>query len=304
MAGEAAASAASAPVDAPGEGVEATQDTPAETKEPRAQGGEPAEKKPAPKPPPRKAWRVGEREVTDPDELYAIAEQNRVERKLVEETAQESKRNREFLRLLKEDPRAVLSDPSIGHDLKKLAIDWLKEQIEEEGLSPEQKRIKELERSLKQREEQEKTAKQKAEAEAQEKADNDAREYLVKVITDAMAEVKLPKTDAIDKQRAQLMLKQTALGLDLPPAAIARLVEREVMEEHASIYDEMDGAEVLRRFPKLADKVRKAHLESLKIAPATAPVEGGQEAHRLRSVKEEPFDFRKAQREIMQNLKR
>ena len=65
-----------------------------------------------------------------------------------QEAAMTRKQAEALIELLKTDPRKILSHPDLGIDVKALAHQIINEELEEMAKSPEQKRLEEMEKSL------------------------------------------------------------------------------------------------------------------------------------------------------------
>ena len=122
------------------------------------------------------------------------------------EGANYRKQAEQLVDALQKNPLSILKNPALGIDIKQLAEMILNEQLEEAALSPEQKRIKELESAIAEREAKEKeemTRKEKEEQErltreqfqkiesemisALDKSDLSASPYTVRRVSDIMA---------------------------------------------------------------------------------------------------------------------
>lgn len=88
-------------------------------------------------------------DLSNDDELRKHLQMSKVAQKRMSEKAQLEKEIREFVDLLKKDPRRVLTDPSIGVDLKQLAASIIEEEINQAKKSPEQIEKEKIEAELK-----------------------------------------------------------------------------------------------------------------------------------------------------------
>src|SRR5690606_1378668 len=70
-----------------------------------------------------------------------------------QEAAMTRKQAEQLVTLLRENPLAVLKHPELGLDVKALATQILNQELDEMQKSPEQKKLEEMERQLKDREE-------------------------------------------------------------------------------------------------------------------------------------------------------
>ena len=105
----------------------------------------------------------GEELEVDEEELLRGYQTKKAADKRFQEGAMARKQAEEFVRLLKEDPFKVLSNPQIGHDVRQLAEEFLASQLEEEMLSDEERERREMKRKLQEYEESEKKKKQEQE---------------------------------------------------------------------------------------------------------------------------------------------
>lgn len=131
---------------------------------------------------------------------------------------------------LKKDPWKVLSNPALGHDVRKLAEEYVWQKIEEQRMTPEQREAMSAKTELaemKAQQEQEKQEQQKREMES---LIAQRRQYWEKTIAEAIDAEKLPKTSYVvrrfaDYIRAASRQRQPA---DMP--AIASQVKQELVE--------------------------------------------------------------------------
>jgi hypothetical protein len=240
---------------------------------------------PAATPPPEpKRWKVGDREVTDPDELYAIAAQREVDRRAYEEALSARE---ELARLKRQGARGLLTP----EERRQLAIEEarrFKQEQEEAALPPEQRallqqarRAQELEQRLKEREEAEANQKQEA-------ARQVARQEAVAEVKAAMAATGLPESNGLARRVAYRMALNAKSGLRYPPEVVARQVKQEWLSEQKEAYSAMkpedilsnvdvlfdklealDDEALLKRLPKLSERLRRLNLQALGAAPAT-----------------------------------
>lgn len=220
----------------------------------------------------------------------------KVSQKRMQEAAEIKKNNealeselKDFLLALKEDPRAILTDPRLGIDLKKLATEEMNRQIEEEAKSPEQK---EKERLEKEREELALKVKEMEEAKAraeQEKLENElAREYENGVI-ESIQENGLQQDPRVIKRYADAMKAGLKFGIQLTPQEIGPIIKKQLFEE-AKFYVNQLGDEELDDFigKDRMSRVRKSMISRLrkKMPPKNTVDTGNKE---LEQAKADPF---------------
>jgi len=237
-----------------------------------------APEKPASKPPPPKTYRVKslgqEREIAaekvealaaelgvDPEVLLRGAGMFRAGQERARQAAEAEKKARALEERLKKDPRAALREALGGdEELLKLAVGVVEAQMEAEKLTPEQRRIKELEA------EQAKTKAEREEGE-QKRQSEESQAYQAKTATRLADEIrgaleagKIPPDPYAVKRLASLMqdhLDEGGDADDLEVADFLPLLNEGLGKEHAAYLDKLDGESIRRLFPALYDKIRK-----------------------------------------------
>lgn len=146
-----------------------------------------------------------EEEVTE-EELIQRAQKARGSEKKFQEAAHMRKQAEQLINLLKQDPMKVLSNPTLGHDVKKLMTDYLAKQIEEDMMDPKEKELRDLRQQIKEREDIEKAAKQEEEQKRLQEATQKYMADIQKDIVTALNDSGLP--------RSETTIKRTAYYLD------------------------------------------------------------------------------------------
>ncbi len=203
----------------------------------------------------------------DDDELKRGYAHNKAASKRMEEAAAYRKQAEQAFAMLK-DPaqlRKLLEDPRIGVDFRKVAEDYLWEKIQDDQLTPEQKKQREVEVELSKYRESEKAAKADAETREAEALQNKyAEEYETKIMT-ALEQGGLPKTRAAVRRMAQYLQLAVQHNLEVTPQDLVARVKQELMEEHKSMYSTGDASALVSILGEdLVKKLREADLKRLK----------------------------------------
>lgn len=170
----------------------------------------------------------------------------------------------QFIQLLKEDPKAILTHPGIGVDLKKFAQEIINAEIEEQQKSPEQKEKEKLEKELREIKEKYENEKKTKEKEEFERLQAEQEEKITNDFQTALSEVKLPASKRALKYMAEYSALALQNGIDVPASAVAKLVS----EQMRSDYKEMlknSSDDVLEQF---IDKEIEARLQKRRISKA------------------------------------
>lgn len=158
-----------------------------------------------------------------------------------QEAARIREQNQLFLKTLRENPRAILENPKLGLDIKKLAHEILYEDIESEMMTPEQRRIKELERELNGFKESDERTKA-TEAERRQAAEE--REYQSlqdRSIREALSASKLPVNMFTYNSMVNYMSEALKAGYDVSPEQVMPYVMRDFRASMDELYSRPGG---------------------------------------------------------------
>ena len=205
-----------------------------------------------------------EQEVLEQD-LIAGYQTRQASDKAFREAAQLRKQSEEFVRLLKEDPIKVLTNPKIGHDVRKLAEEYLISQMEEEMLDPKDRELRDAKAQLKAIEEEKNAQKaQEEELRAQELRTKYSQNYQKSIIT-ALNTSGLPQTEETVKKMAYYMHQGLKRGMELEAIDVVDLVKDDYVKAQKSLYSGLDGdALVAILGDDIASKIRKHDIAKLK----------------------------------------
>lgn len=160
---------------------------------------------------------------------------------------------------LKTNPLAILRHPQLGIDIKALAQQVLNEEIEEMKLSPEQKKIKELEMALKEKDEKEKKSEEERSIAERAKMEQEAAAQLDEQITAALGKSNLPKSPYVVRRMADSMIAAMDMGYaDVTPEQVLPFVEEQILGEINRLFEEAPE----EMFDKVMENVvGKKHLD-------------------------------------------
>lgn len=173
---------------------------------------------------------------------------------------------KQLLHDLKNDPEAVLSDPAIGHDMKKLAAKIIEREIEASRKSPEQRRAEELEAKLKQIEDE--RAKEKEKFQKQEFERLQEREYnrYQSEMSEALKSANLDN-DYARRKMADMLLAGLENGLNLSPKDVLPRLKEQIHNDIKNMFGSSPD-DVLQEF------LGKDRFSSMKkrVTPPPVPV--------------------------------
>lgn len=204
------------------------------------------------------------KEVSLPEsEVLALAQQGKVSAQRFQEAARARKEAEMLWEMLQNNPAEALKRRGI--DVRKFSEETLLKYLEQEQMSPEQKKAFENEQKLREYEDRDKRAKQEAmQREYLESQQKFAQEYTTHFIK-ALEESGLPRTDFTMKRMAELQLVNHKKKLNLDASSLAKLVREDYIREQKALFGAMEGDSLLEALgPDLVKKLSKAQIAKLR----------------------------------------
>lgn len=217
-----------------------------------------------------------------------------------EEAANMRKAVEELVKELKSNPKAILSHPSIGLDLKAFAESIMNQELEDMNKSPEQKRIEEMERQLKEFESEKKRLEDEKTAAERARMDAEALDELDSQVTAALSKSELPKSPYVLKRIADTMIEAVNLGYtDVKVEQILPYVEQQILGEINRLFDEAPEATASKLMERIVgkkhlDKYRKGKISKVKSADSARSVKdsGAKAAPKADAPEAKPVKFK------------
>lgn len=226
----------------------------------------------------KKIWKIKVRgkerefDASNEDELRKLVEKAFGADEVFQESAQTRKQAEQFFSMLKEaskDPRKLaqlLKHEQIGgEDFKKLAEQYLWEQIQEEKLTPEQKEQRRIKEELERYRQAEAEAKAKKEAEEQERVVGTIQETFTQSIQAAHKEVGLHTNPQSIYRMAEYARDAIERGEEPNFKTIAARVKQDYLEEFQHYFENADPEQLKAiASESFLKKLRKMDVERLK----------------------------------------
>jgi hypothetical protein len=192
--------------------------------------------------------------------------------------------------MLKTNPLSILKNEALGLDVRKLAEQVLNEEIEEMQKSPEQKRIEELERKLKDKEEREKQLEDERRQAEMNALQEQAAQQLDDQMSDAIGKSTLPKSPYVVKRLADAMIEAVNMGYnDVTPEQIMPFVEQQIMDEFQKVFEESADDKLEKLIgKKTLDRYRKGRVSKQKAQPIETAAQVKDSGEKSKEKKEEP----------------
>ena len=190
---------------------------------------------------------------------------DRLARVKSQESADQQKMIQQFLNELKKNPRKVLSDPSIGVDLKELAAQMIEEEIENAKKSPEQLQREKLEAELKAMKEEREREKEEFNKRELDRLQEQEVERYDMLIGKALETSDLPKSPYTIKKMADYLLLGLQKGIDISPEEIVPLVREEMQNDLREMFAVMPEDVIESIVGKdVINRIRKKNLQRAK----------------------------------------
>ncbi len=215
-------------------------------------------------------------DLNDEQTLIRHLQMSKAASKRMNEAAITRKQAEQFIHALKTDPLRVLSDPRVmgSEKFQAIAEEYLSKKLQEQMLSPEERKRMEMEDKLRKYEEQEKRTKEEAEQKQIQQLEEHYAQQYQKTIIEALQSTNLPKNAFTVKRMAELLQKNIQHGLDLEPHHLAQLVKEDYQRELVGLIGGSDAEQIISMFgDDLANKIRKHDLSKLKAKLAPQSIE-------------------------------
>ena len=192
--------------------------------------------------------------------------------KLSQSKAQEAaaleKEVKSFIEELRKNPRKVLSDPSIGVDLKKIAAEMIEEEIANSQKSPEQLEREKIEAELKALKAEREKEKEEGKKREFERIQQEAYERYDMLMSQAIEKSELPKSPYVVKKMADYMLLGLQNNVDITPDEIVPLVKEEIQQDLKDMFAVMPEEVIEQLVGKdVIGRIRKKQIAKAKSAP-------------------------------------
>lgn len=180
--------------------------------------------------------------------------------------------------LMRTDPMRVITDPSLGIDVKKVLSEYIESQIQEEAKTPEQKEREKMEKELKAlREEREKEKEAHLQREKEALEERELQRYDRSMSEALNNNPDLPKTPYVVKKMAEHMLALVKKGINASPQDVVEVVREEMRNDLKQMFavlpeeviENLVGKETINKLRKKSVAKAKA---SISQPVNTAPV--------------------------------
>lgn len=216
-------------------------------------------------------------------EVIRRAQLSTAAEKRLQEAHKQRSQAEEFYRLLKTDPRRVLTHPSIGVDLRKMAEEILAEELRAETLTPEQRELAQAKKELEDFRNKDLESKKQQEFRRQQALIAEAGDRMDEEFGSALQNSGLPKSPRTLQRMAYYKEQALVNKIDVSAADIVFLVREDYQREIEELFGSTDDNALLGLLGEnVAGKIRKADLARLNTNPGApsigTPIPAGKKA--------------------------
>lgn len=226
-------------------------------------------------------WKLkvdGREEEVDEKELVKRASLASAAQKRMQESAELKKKFAGLVEAVRGNPVEALFDPALGlskDQIRDAFEQWYKrEVIDEESLTPEQKKHRDTENELKKLRDEKAAEQKQKETERMQQLQDQHRQHYDKVIFEALEKANLPKSPQTIKRTAYYMAEALQRGIDAPIEKVMDLVRQDYHQAFSEMFGQSDVA-VLEKLlgDDFFNRLRKHDIAKLKNStPQTTPV--------------------------------
>jgi hypothetical protein len=192
-----------------------------------------------------------------------------------EEAAMTKKQVEKLITELKTNPLAILKHKDLGLDVKKLAAQILEEEMRENELSPEQKKVRDMEARLKDYEEEKKRVEEEKDLSNRELMKSKAVQQFDEEVSQALTNSSLPKSPYVVKRISDALLEVLTLeddkGNALYPNATVKdilpFVQEQITNELKAMFEVAPDEVVEQLLGNKLTSMRKNRVAKAKAAP-------------------------------------
>lgn len=207
------------------------------------------------------------REIQDYNDLKRLAQLGLAANEKFQQASEKIKQAEAIVELLQTNPEKALE--KLGFDVRQMAEEYLKNELQREVLTEEQRKLLDMERKLA---EYEAEKKQKEEEEKANRINELQRHYEAELsdkIIKAIETYKLPRSERTISRIAEKLYVALENGYEIDPLDIAPLVKQEIDEELRGMYGTLDVEAMLSILGE--DNLKKIREHELKRVKAKAP---------------------------------
>lgn len=208
-------------------------------------------------------------EEIDEDEVIKIYRQRKQHQQAASRELNEGKAARkqaeDFIAMMRDPQKFYETAKKLGHDPRKLAEQYLVNQLQDEMMDPRDKELRDAKAKLKEIEDLERKQKEAVERQRLEQMKAKFAEDYNKQFIAALEESGLPPTKPMVAEMAKYISRSAKIGFKMTAQEAAQLVKEDLQNAHRRLIGDTDGETLIKLLGEdVANKVRKYDTSKLK----------------------------------------
>lgn len=205
----------------------------------------------------------GQEEEWDEEQVIRFAQKGRSYETQMQKIARERKAAEAFENEFKKNKRGALEKAIGRDDLRAIAIDLLKEEIQDQA-DPKSAETRKLQRELAELREEQRQRKEQEATAAEEREAQEWRQKFDKEFVDALSATKLRRSPIVMKRMAELQMLNIKKKMGVPVTKIAKMVEEEFLGGMKEYVKDLDADGFVNTFgEEWEEKVSNRRLSKL-----------------------------------------
>lgn len=214
----------------------------------------------------------GSESEVDESELIKGYQRARAANQRFEEAAKLRRQADQLLQTLKTDPLSILTNPNLGVNFDEIAEKHLLAKLENEMLSPEERKAREVQRELEQYKRAEAERAEQEQARQFEVAKSQARANYERQFVEVLEKTGLPRTGETVARMARYLSEGLRAGAEPDLYDVAQLVREDMLAEQRSLIGSASDDKLEELLgSNTVEKIRKALLNKVSGQPGVKP---------------------------------
>ena len=241
-----------------------------------------------------------QREVKDYNDMVRLAQLGLAANEKFQQASEKIRQAEAIVELLQTNPEKALQ--RLGYDVRQMAENYLRQELEKEVLTDEQRKVMELEQKLAEYEAEKKQKEEHEKASRIAELQSHYEAELSDKIINAIETYKLPRNERTISRIAEKLYVALESGYEIDPIDVAPIVKQEVEEELRGMYGTLDVDSMLALLGEdNLKKIREHELKKVKEKAPQNPIKTTPVATAVPEQKETP-KAKKATRDFFREL--
>lgn len=216
----------------------------------------------------KRKFKIDDEEV-DEDEVLKVyksrKDHQREANKRLQDGQAARKQAEQFISMMRDKGQLMEVIKKLGHDPRKLAEEYLIQQLEEEKMDPREKEFRDAKAKLRQYEEDQKRQLEEVQQRRLNQLKEQYKADFNKQFVEALQATQVPQTRGTVAEMAKYISQAAKIGYKMTPKEAAQLVKEDIQKAQMNLIGESDGETLVRLLGEdVANKIRGYDVSKLK----------------------------------------